>query len=256
MALQKPPAVILVRPTESGNIGSVARAMANTGLDELIIIEPAAEIGRTARAFAVGAGSILDQCKRVSSFDDAVAPFQQLIGTSSQRSRDPRVPVLTSRQLGDSFGRKVQPLTALVFGPERSGLTTDELARCTHLVTIPASAKQPTLNLAQAVLIVAHEIFVADGQAADGEASQERANIGATEGLMSHLKGVLTEIGFARDDTFDSVFRDLRRLASRARLRPREVSILRGILRRAQYRLTHPASDSAAERSAEESEVE
>lgn len=256
MAIKSPPAVILVRPTESGNIGSTARAMANAGLDQLIIVEPAAPIGRTARAFAVGAGSILDNCTRVLSFEEAVAPFQQLIGTSSQRSRSPKVPLLTPRQLAEAYGAGVQPLTALVFGPERSGLTTEELAHCTQLVTIPTSRRQPTLNLAQAVLIVAHELFVARTDSSRVPTSTDRADIAATEGLLGHLRRVLAKVGFARDDTFESVFRDLRRLASRAKLHPREVGILRGILRRTEYRLDHPVGDSTVSQAEETKEEE
>lgn len=256
MATENVPAVILVRPTEAGNIGSAARAMANTGLDELILVEPAVEIDGTARAFAVGAQTILEQSRRYQSLDDAAAPFQQLIGTSSQRSRAPRVPLLEPRQLAAIFAAEAQPRTALVFGPERSGLTTEELAHCTMLVTIPASKKQPTLNLAQAVLIVAHEIFTANTASDQVLTSVDRAAIGETEGFLAQLHRILAEIGFARDDTFHSVFRDLRRLTSRAELRQREVSILRGILRRAEYRLTHPTKASPAESPRESLEEE
>jgi tRNA/rRNA methyltransferase len=244
MATQIPPAVILVRPTEAGNIGSVARAMANTGLEELIIVEPAVQIGRTARAFAVGATPILDRSHRYGSLADAIEPFQQLIGTSSQRSRAPRVPLLTPRQLAASFSSNPQPRTALVFGPERTGLTTDELAHCSLLVRIPASPQQPTLNLAQAVLIVAHELFVARLQTTNDGRQPDRASLGDVEGFLTHLREVLTLVGFNRDDTFASVFRDLRRLTARADLRPREVTILRGILRRTEHQLNHHPESS------------
>jgi TrmH family RNA methyltransferase len=242
MAIQLPPAIILVRPTEAGNVGSVARAMANTGLGELIIVEPAVEIGRTARAFAVGAVSILEQARRCDSLAEAMSPFQQLIGTSSQRSRAPKVPLLTPRQLASRYSSRPQPRTALVFGPERTGLTTEELAHCTLLVRIPAAPRQPTLNLAQAVLIVAHELFVARLQAAHDGEPPDRASLGDIESFLSHLREVLTLVGFNRDDTFDSVFRDLRRLTARADLRPREVTILRGILRRAEHQLANAAT--------------
>jgi len=247
MATQLPPAIILVRPTEAGNVGSVARAMANTGLQELIIVEPAVQIGRTARAFAVGAASILDQARRYGALADAIDPFQQLIGTSSQRSRAPKVPLLTPRELASSFSGRLQPRTALVFGPERTGLTTDELAHCSLLVRIPAFPQQPTLNLAQSVLIVAHELFVAPLQSAQEGRPPDRASLGDVEGFLSHLREVLTLVGFNRDDTFEAVFRDLRRLTARADLRPREVTILRGILRRTEHQLTQPAAESCEE---------
>lgn len=233
-----PPSVILVRPTEPGNVGAVARAMANTGLSDLVIIDPAPPIDRTARALAVGAGHILDTARRFDSLAAAVGPFQQIIGTSSQRSRAPKVPLLTPRQLAARFAATPQPRTALLFGPERSGLTTDELARCNILVVIPASPRQPTLNLGQAVLIVAHEIFVASSGAADTGTVPERARIADIESFLETLRTLLARIGFSRDNTFHSVFLDLKRLALRAELSAREVKILRGVLRRAENRLT------------------
>ncbi|MDH3254013.1 MAG: RNA methyltransferase [Acidobacteriota bacterium] len=238
------PSVILVRPTEPGNIGAVARAMANTGLTDLLLIDPAPPIDGTARAFAVGAGHILDTARRFDSLATAAGFFQQIIGTSSQRSRAPKVPLLTPRQLAAQFAVAPQPRTALLFGPERSGLTTDELARCNILVTIPASRRQPTLNLSQAVLIVAHEIFAASYRAADAVTIlPDRARIADVESFLEALRTLLGRIGFSRDDTFHSVFLDLRRLALRAELSSREVMILRGVLRRAEHRLA--AVDSA-----------
>ena len=236
------PAVILVRPSEPGNIGSTARAMANTGLERLIIVEPAAPIDRTARAFAVGAGHILDGAVRAPSFREATAPFQRLVGTSSQRARTPKAEILAPRELGHRIADEPKVRTALVFGPERSGLTTEELARCSPIVQIPAVLRQPTLNLAQAVLILGYEIFIASREVAESRDVGDLAAAGQIEGLLSHTRELLIEIGFARDDTFPAVFRDLRRLVGRAALTSREVQILRGMLRRASRRLSGPHS--------------
>ena len=92
--------VVLVRPTESGNVGAVARAMANTGLSRLVLVEPAAAIDRVARAFAVKAGYVLDGAVRVRSVEEAVAPFQRVVGTSSGRDRQLDVPLLDLVDLG------------------------------------------------------------------------------------------------------------------------------------------------------------
>lgn len=241
----RPPAVILVRPQEEGNVGAVARAMANTGLDELIVVEPQCELGRMAAAFAVDAQEILDGRRTFSDFAEAVAPFQRLVATSSARGRTVQRPPLTPRRLpallaADPPGTR----TALVFGGERSGLTRDELARCDPLVTIPAAGRQPTFNLAQAVLVLAYELWIARLESpgppvAPGTEPAEvvvtppqPAAAGEVEGLFGQLEPLLREIGFARDDTFGSVLRDLRRLAARASLSSHEVIVLRGICRR------------------------
>ncbi|MDH3743632.1 MAG: TrmJ/YjtD family RNA methyltransferase [Acidobacteriota bacterium] len=229
-------AIVLVRPTEEGNIGAAARAMANMGLSRLVIVEPATPIRDTARAFAVHAGEVLDKAVHAGSFAEGIAPFQRVVGTTSKRARTLEVPLISPRELprvlaSDPAGTS----TAIVFGPERSGLENDELARLSPLVRIPTSRKQPTLNLAQAVLLVAWELYHSETAAVEKTdlRSEPVATAADIEGLFGQLTPLLGDLGFARDDTFSSVLRDLRRLAARARLTDREVRILRGICRRA-----------------------
>ncbi len=125
-----------------------------------------------------------------------------------------------------------------MFGPEVSGLDNDQLARCAWLVRVPCAPVQPTLNLAQAVLIVTYELYKARLEDAEAEPiSPPPATVGELEGLMDQLVSLLKDIGFQRDDTFVGVVRDLRRLAARSGVTRREVSILRGICRRAQNAL-------------------
>ena len=239
-----PPAVVLVRPQEEGNVGAVARAMANMGLDELILVAPQCELGRMADAFAVDAKEILEARRTYGEFAEAVAPFQRLVGTSSSRGRVLDRQPITPRQLPPLLAAEPGRRSALVFGGERSGLTRDELARCDPLVNIPAAARQPTLNLSQSVLVLAYELWAAQGASgtAGGAAATPPAEVEVTrpqaasasevEGLFGQLESLLREIGFARDDTFPSVLRDLRTLASRAALTSHEVIVLRGICRR------------------------
>jgi TrmH family RNA methyltransferase len=238
-----PPTVILVRPSEEGNVGAVARAMANMGLERLVLVEPAVEIGGVARARAVGATHILDGAQRAASLDGALAPFRRAVGTTSSRDRTVVGPTIAPRELPAVLaGDPVETPTALVFGPERSGLTTDELARMRPLVTIPTRAIQPTLNLAQAVLIVAYEWSLAQETprtGTDAEHGTAEATRGEIEGLLGHFAEVAGEVGFARDDTARAALRDLRRFIVRARPERREVALLRGVCRRILRRLEH-----------------
>jgi TrmH family RNA methyltransferase len=228
------PAVVLVRPREEGNVGSAARAMANMGLDRLILVEPAAAIGRIATAFAVGAKPILDGIERFPDLHQALAPFRRVIGTTSTRDRRLGIPLLFPRELPGwlAQGPPDTP-TALVFGPEVGGLTNEELALANAVVTIPCSSVQPTLNLAQAVLILSYELFVAGESATAPVAPPEPpASAGEIDGLLAHAARLLQRVGFARDDSYAGVLRDLRRLAARAAPDSRDVRILRGICRR------------------------
>jgi len=231
------PAVVLVRPREEGNIGSAARAMANMGLDRLILVEPAPDLGRVATAFAVGAKHVLDGCERKPTLHEALAPFRRVVGTTSARDRRWDVPLLSPRELPGWLAQDPPGTpTALVFGPEVGGLTNDDLALASVVVTIPCSPVQPTLNLAQAVLILSYELYVSRGElpppATVGH-PEPPATSGEIDGLFGHATDVLRRIGFDRDDSFEGVLRDLRRLASRAAPDSREVAILRGICRRA-----------------------
>ena len=234
-----PPAVVLVRPREEGNVGASCRAMTNMGLSELRLVEPAAPAGEVARAFAVGAREVLEGARRFESLAEAVAPFRRVVGTTSARDRSLSVPVVTPRELAGRLpGGGADLPTALVFGPEVGGLTNDELALCHLVVTVPCAPVQPTLNLAQAVLIVAYELFLAQGAEPLADTQVEApAPAGVVDGLFVHLVEVLEEVGFARDTTFHGVVRDLRQLAGRARPTEREVTILRGVLRRAGHAL-------------------
>jgi len=138
-------------------------------------------------------------------------------------------------------------------------LTTEELALCGTVVSIPTASEKPTLNLAQAVLIVAYELFlarelVASEAAPANQATRARAGAkaGAREataadigGLFEHVDSILHTIGFARDTTYEGVLLDLRRLAGRARLTEREVVIFRGLCRRLERLLAHRGGESA-----------
>jgi len=227
-------AVVLVRPREEGNVGSAARAMANMGLDRMVLVEPAPELGRVATAFAVGAGAVLRSARRVASVAEALAPFGRVIGTTSARDRRLGVPLLTARELPGFLAEDPPGTeTALVFGPEVGGLTNEELAFASAVVTVPCALAQPTLNLAQAVLVLAYELHLASGAApALPDFRQPPATAAEVEGLFSHLTPVLARAAFDRDTSFTGVLRDLRALAARARLSAREVAILRGICRR------------------------
>jgi TrmH family RNA methyltransferase len=240
----RPPAVILVRPREDGNVGAAARAMANMGLRELILVEPAVELGVLGHAFAKGAEHVVADLVRVPSLDAAAAPFQRLVGTTSARDRTGGPAIVRPRELpamlaADPPGTR----TALVFGPEVSGLSNDELALCEPLVNVPCDPVQPTLNLAQSVLVLAYELYLARveaGAAAPATLAAEApppAPLAQVEGFCRQSTELLRRVRYDRDDTFPTVLRDLRRLVARAAPTEREVILLRGICRRVEYQL-------------------
>lgn len=234
------PAVILVRTQEAGNIGATARAMANMGLSELILVAPRADRSDSAAvAFAVGARRLLDEARQVEDLESALEPFECAVGTTSERERTPSHPALLAAELaGQLLGFPADTPTALVFGPEASGLTRDDLALCNLVVRIPTSAEHPTLNLAQAVLVLAYELQQArrrDGSVATSvpdDPDDRPAPFDQVQGLVAQFDKLMHRIGFARDSSYDSARRDLRALLGRATPNRRELRILRGIARR------------------------
>lgn len=244
-AERQPPAVVLVRPQEEGNVGAVARAMANFGLERLILVEPAVPLRGVARAFAVHAGAILDRAERVADLREALAGFTRIVATTAARDRPWPSRLLSPRELAGALAADdTESATALVFGPEPSGLTNAELAQASLLVRVPTSPVQPSLNLAQAVLVVAYELFVArrdEAAAANAGEGESRASGEAIAGLFDQATELLERIRFARDATIEGVERDLRRLLARAAPTPREIAILRGIVRRLGHALERPS---------------
>ena len=239
------PAVILVRPREDGNVGAAARAMANMGLSELILVEPAIELGVLGHAFAKGAEHVIANLVRVPSLAAAAAPFQRLVGTTSARERSGGREIIRPRELPRRLAAEDPPgtRTALVFGPEVSGLSNDELALCQPLVNVPCDPVQPTLNLAQSVLVLSYELYLARieaGATAPATAAEELqppAEVSQVEGFCRQATELLRRVRYDRDDTFSTVLRDLRQMVARAALTAREVQLLRGICRRVEYQL-------------------
>lgn len=242
-AVRPIPYVVLVRPREEGNVGAAARAMANMGLERLVLVEPAPELGAAARAMGVGARHLLDRVERQPTLAAAIAGARRVVGTTSSRDRALDT-LLSPRDLPRRLAADpaAHP-TALVFGPEVGGLSNDELALCGVVVAIPAAPDHPTLNLAQAVLIVAYELYAAGAAGAAPQrervagASHPPAPADAIAGLVEQWRELLRAGGFARDPSFDGVARDLGALLARSSPNEREVRILRGVARRLTHRL-------------------
>ena len=239
------PTVVLVRPREEGNVGAVARAMANMGLRDLVLVEPAPPISGVARGFGVGGWHVLDQVRRTASLGEAVAPFRRLVGTSSVRHRAlRRSRVVVPRELPAVLAQDPPGTpTALVFGPEDKGLARDEIDRCHLVVTVPCDPRHPTLNLAHAVLVVAYELRLTSAVATPAVAAP--ATAAETEALLETAAVVLHRIGFDHPPIHAGLVRDLRRLLARSGASSLETRILRRLLNRALRRLDRTEGGTA-----------
>jgi tRNA/rRNA methyltransferase len=223
--------ILLVEPQSAGNIGSVARAMKNLGLRHLVLINPQTELTPETFHRACGADDILQNARVTVSLLEAVQPFVLAVGSSSRAI--PWIPSpLAPKELAlKLMQRSADQRIALVFGPERTGLTNQHLQHCQWLVTIPTAPDFESMNLAHAVAIVAYEIYCHQHQSPVARRSEQTAELEQVEAFFERLEQCLAEIGFLNEQNPQQVMVTLRQILGRALLDPRDVSILRGILR-------------------------
>jgi tRNA/rRNA methyltransferase len=228
--------IVLVRPQGHMNMGSAARAMKNVGLKELALVDPTGSpIHPDARLMAVGAHDILEDALIVAHLADALTECTWVVGTTRRGGRG-REGMIDPRQMAAEIAEIVhQNKVAVVFGPEDRGLTNRDLDLCQRLVTIPAHAKYGSLNLAQAVMIICYEIFVAMQHKQGVSCAKKPATSAELEGMYQHMEESLLRIGFLAQNNPKRMMAVLRRIFSKAKLDSREVRVLRGICRQATW---------------------
>ena len=221
--------IVLVRPRRPENIGAVARVVANTGLAGLRLVQPGD--WRTVEAFRMAwqAEEVLEDAAVFPTLAEAIGGCRLVAGLSG-RGRDV-IQHLTPRELaGEIGGIEAAGEVAVVFGNESSGLTLEERKLCQRQVRIPASPRQPSLNLAQAVMIAAYEIFVADSPPA--EEPIRRATAEESERALLTLRDAMLSVGFLPPEKPESRFAEWRELFGRAGLTERETRMLMAFTRR------------------------
>ncbi|NNF07060.1 MAG: RNA methyltransferase [Candidatus Eisenbacteria bacterium] len=222
--------IVLVRPEEAGNVGAAARAMANFGLTHLTLVEPRMRRAEERFKWARGAEDILEGARYTDSLAEAIHDCTAAWATS-RRSGKLRGPFLTPAEALQRVVPEPNSPVAWVFGPESTGLETEEISLCTGVVTIPTSSKQPSLNLAQAVAICTYETRKAD--LGDSENPPKRlASSAEFEGMFDHLEQSLKLIGFFKPSTQEAQAKALRRILHRSHLTSKEARYLRGFGRR------------------------
>ena len=221
--------VILVGTLQPGNIGSVARAMDNMGLQRLLLAAPAREINDECRRMAGKSMRLVDQAPRFGNFDSAVADEQVLVAATSARSRHLRRPISTPREAAPwILARAREQRVGLVFGPEQGGLTSSQLARCQLWVSIPANPAAPVLNLSQAVLILCYELALSRISRLPSPA----ANISQNERrqLFEQVEKVLLRIGFLSARNSERMMQKIEDFWGGPELTADGLKILRGIM--------------------------
>lgn len=225
--------IVLHRPRDVRNIGGVVRAMKNTGLVRLRLVEPVSFDPADISGIAHRAEDVLAQMETFASLDAALADAHYIVGTSA-RARGDLLARSDVRVLASELRTRAERETiALLFGPEDNGLDNDALDRCHALVRLPLDPAYPSLNLAQAVLLLAYELWMAAPQPTSLAIPPPPAPAGQVEVLFTETEAALRAIAFFKAGSAPTM-RVLRQLAHRAELREREAALLTAIAREVQ----------------------
>jgi len=248
MAAREKFAFVLFRPQSAGNIGAAARALKNMGFDDLRLVAPGTLKSREAAAMAVHADDVLARATVYPDLAAALADCAVAAGTTSRRGgyRRRARPLRASAAELDAIAGSNK--IAIVFGREDHGLTNRELKLCNRLITIPTAPEYPSLNLAQAVAVVAYELMMAAGESAAAEIEAARASHPAaaarapqfvpaaiSDPMLARMEEALVSIGFIPDDNPDHIMFAIREILGRSGLTAREVEILNGMARQMRW---------------------
>lgn len=228
---------VLVETSSPGNVGAAARAIKTMGFSELVLVNPRFPDvlqREEAVAFASGAQDILASARIVGSVEEALEGCN-FAAALSARLREFSPPLTAPRALAAQLAADVSLNAAVLFGSERYGLPNEVVEKCNVLLNIPANPEYSSLNLAQAVQVLAYECRVAAGEdlspAGAGEIGFQgnAASLSDIDGMFAHLEQALIEIEFLDPASPKKLMPRLKRLFSRAQLETEEVNILRGI---------------------------
>jgi TrmH family RNA methyltransferase len=214
---------VLVGTTEPGNIGAAARGLKAMGFRRLVLVAPI--VGwKSAHAIAMshGAEDLLDEAEVFGTLDEALADCTWVVGTT-KRPRRHQTDTVTPREWAATLaeipdGEKV----AILFGPEKTGLLNEDVLRCRCVVTIPSPVDQPSLNLAQSVMLLAYECGLALLGASGADGGEPLAPDERLEGMYAHMEQALRESRMT-EKKVRAVLRHLRVILARARLSDNDV---------------------------------
>jgi tRNA/rRNA methyltransferase len=243
------PAIVLVEPQLSRNIGSTARAMWNFGLNDLRLVNPQPHwYDSDARSLAASARDMLKDVRVYDTVENAIADLTTVYATTA-RHRDMNKEVYTPHQLASATQGKNG--LGILFGPEKTGLENHHIVLCDGIISIPVNAECPSLNLSQAVLLMAYEFFIGHHRYQDSQGTglsknfeslpsvsldnpllhDDRASRQDMVQLFEHLEKELDQAGYFRVDHKKEVMsQTLRNIFGRIHMNPQEVKTLRGVI--------------------------
>ncbi len=214
--------IVLVRPIYEENIGLVARAMANFGFEELVIVKPECDLksGKT-KSRAMHGKHVLLKARSFENIEEAVKDCTYSIATSARKGKNRNF--LKPVEIAEKFGKSNAKI-AIVFGSEPSGLSNEEIAECDFVASIPASAKYPTLNLSHAVCVMLYQLFAGNKKAKNAKAEFNDAKPVTKKILLKAFEKDLAMLSSIDDKR--NVLASFKALCSRSLLSEKEAKAL------------------------------
>jgi TrmH family RNA methyltransferase len=221
---------ILVGTKYPGNIGAAARALRNMGLSHLRLAAPQCEINEEAERMARSNNPVLDSIRTFRSLRTALSGIRLVVGTTGKTGGN-RCETISPRAFAPQLlSQAAKQKVGILFGPEDTGLVDEDLLLCQRLIRIPTQSQAHSINLAQAVMLVAYELYFGNLAHEPGKA-QELASVQQIEAMYEQFEASLRTIGFLHDENARHMMFRIRRLFGRAGLERSDVGILRGIAR-------------------------
>lgn len=229
--------IVLVEPQSPGNVGSVARAMRNTGFSRLSLVNPCEYLNNEGYSMACNAAPMLFEAKVFASIKDAVRDSGLVIG-ATRRLGSKRYPVLTLEEgVSKTLELSAKNNVSILFGREDKGLKNEEIALCDILFEIPTHQGYPSLNLSHAVFATCWSLFVSEGDKTPAIKTTERSEV---EKMYEHMEETLRKLDYGEKGgghLLDAIMRGFKRLFGRTGLMQKEVNMLRGIFTQIEERI-------------------
>ncbi|MBI5642138.1 MAG: RNA methyltransferase [Deltaproteobacteria bacterium] len=234
---QKNISIVLVEPQSSGNVGSVARAMKNTGFSELVLVNPCEYLNNESYSFACKADDILKGARVVSTLDECLKETGLIIGTTRRMGKI-RYPVLTLQEAAPRILEfSASNRVSILFGREDRGLENEEIPLCDMLVEIPTHDDYPSINLSHAVFTVCYHLFVEKGSVKPAVEVAPREEL---ERMYIHMEAALRALDYGEQGgeyLLEAILRSFRKLLGRTGLMQKEINMLRGIFTQIEARV-------------------
>jgi tRNA/rRNA methyltransferase len=222
--------IVLKQPRFPENIGAVARAMRNMGIKQLAVVDPEDfDLARILKLATHAAAEVVENIKIYEDLKEALSPYHYVVGATARLGGQRRQVNSPSKIASALVPISQKNHIAIVFGPEDRGLTNEDIRYCHALANIP-TADFSSLNLAQAVMVMCYEMFIADIKG-NQHFTPRLASRRELEEMYDQLKEILVRISFINPENPDYWMNNFRRFFTRIGLRAKEVSIIRGICR-------------------------